>query len=129
MRRVFTVASKKDGRTPYFLCIRWRADVKADSNKELNLDDESGRMTTSSRIKIVTPEKGIHHLCAPEPPDPGACCASGCANCVWIEYVTELMRCCKDRPLHEVLDEVDRVVPDIGVRELVKAEVRARAKC
>ncbi|VDN90902.1 unnamed protein product [Brugia pahangi] len=129
MRRVFTVASKKSGRTPYFLCIRWRAGVKADSNKELNLDNESERMTTSSRIGIVTPEEAIHHLCVPEPPDPGACCASGCANCVWIEYATELMRYCRDRPLHEAMSEIDRVVPDIGVREFVKAEVRKRAKC
>ncbi|VDO53204.1 unnamed protein product [Brugia timori] len=39
------------------------------------------------------------------------------------------MRYYRDRPLHEAMSEIDRVVPDIGVREFVKAEVRERTKC
>lgn len=132
MRRIFTVTSKKDGLAPHFLCIRWRVDTKADSNKELDSRNElleSERMTTSSRVKVVTSGRKIHQSCAPEPPDPTTCCGSGCANCVWTEYVTELMRYHNGRPLHEILDEIDRVISNIGLREFVKAEIRARTKC
>ncbi|KAL3982043.1 Oxidoreductase-like protein N-terminal family protein [Acanthocheilonema viteae] len=132
MRRVFTVASKKNPLSPYFLCMRWRVDKKLDYNRGLDSEDEllgSGRMATSSRVKTTTSDRIVHQSCPPEPPDPATCCGFGCANCVWVEYVTELMRYYSGRPLHEILIEIDRVVPNVSVREFIKAEVRARVKC
>ncbi|CAG9534215.1 unnamed protein product [Cercopithifilaria johnstoni] len=130
MRRIFTVISKKDRLLSCFLCMRWRLDTKADHNKGLNLKSEleSEEMSTSSRVEVITPGGTVHHSCVPEPPDPATCCGSGCANCVWIEYVTELMRYHSDRPSHEILSEIDRAVSNIGLREFVKAEIRTRAK-
>lgn len=123
------VANKK--RLISYFCVRQAVDTKANYNKGSKSEDkllESEFMTTSSRIKII-PGETVHQSCAPEPPDPSMCCGSGCANCVWTEYATELMRYHNDCPSHAILNEIDRVVSNIGLREFVKAEIRARAKC
>lgn len=82
-----------------------------------------------SRAEVTASGRTVRQLCVPEPPDPATCCGSGCANCVWIEYVAEQMRYYRDRPSHEILSEIDRIVSNIGFREFVKAAIRARAKC
>ncbi|VDK62055.1 unnamed protein product [Onchocerca ochengi] len=131
MRRVFTIPMKKNGLALYFSCVRWRVDTKMNSNKDLDPEyklHESERMRSSSRVKVVAPGSIVHQSHVPEPPDPATCCGSGCSDCVWIEYVTELMHYYNDRPLHEVLDEIDKLVSNVGVREFVKSEVRARAE-
>ncbi|EFO25602.1 hypothetical protein LOAG_02886 [Loa loa] len=131
MRRALNVASKKDGLAPYFLCIRGRVGTKTNCNKESDSEGkllESEQMTTSSRSNVI-PGRTIHQPYVPEPPDLATCCGSGCTNCVWIEYVAEVMRYHIDRPLHEVLAEIDRLISDVGVREFVKAEIRERTKC
>ncbi|KAM3726429.1 Oxidoreductase-like domain-containing protein [Dirofilaria immitis] len=128
MRRVFIIASKKDDLAPYFSCVRCLVDKKADFNKKLNSKDilQSKRIIPS-RIKVV-PERIAHKSHIPGPPDPATCCGSGCANCVWIEYVTEVIDYCRDRPLHEILDEIDELISNVGLREFVKSEIQARAK-
>lgn len=125
MRRVFNAVRQKD-LTPYFSCIGRR--TKGDCKKESNLKDNCERVTIASRTDLVN--FGTNHQSfALEPPDPTSCCGSGCANCIWIEYAAELVRHHGDRPLNEVLDEIDRVVPNTSVREFVKAEIRSLTKC
>ncbi|KHN76235.1 Oxidoreductase-like domain-containing protein 1 [Toxocara canis] len=78
--------------------------------------------------RTVTPRRAYVGSHAPEPPDPLTCCGSGCADCVWIVYGTELMHYYSDKPIEEALRMIDEQIADVCMREYVKSEVRAKAR-
>ncbi|VDN17033.1 unnamed protein product [Gongylonema pulchrum] len=80
-----------------------------------------------NKKKAGDPQEACSQLREPRRPDPSECCGAGCANCVWIEYGTQLIQYYGDRPLQDALDEIDKSIADVALREFVKGEVRARA--
>lgn len=135
MRLVLISANKgvrARNREPYLVCRRCAADdIKPGSNKKADPESKppaETEVTKLTRAKVTTPERAVRPSHPPRPPDPLTCCGTGCANCVWIEYGIQLMHYYDDRPLEEALGEIDKQVSNIGIREFVKAEIRARAK-
>lgn len=78
--------------------------------------------------RSITPRRAYTGSHAPEAPDPLTCCGSGCADCVWIVYGTQLMHYYSDRPLDEALRMIDEQIPNVCMREYVKGELRAKAR-
>uniref|UniRef100_A0A0M3HMM5 Oxidoreductase-like domain-containing protein n=1 Tax=Ascaris lumbricoides TaxID=6252 RepID=A0A0M3HMM5_ASCLU len=65
---------------------------------------------------------------APEAPDPLTCCGQGCPDCVWIVYGMQLLHYYSDKPIDESLRLLDEQIPNVGLREYVKGELRAKIK-
>lgn len=74
----------------------------------------------------------------PKPPDPLSCCGSGCANCVWIQYVDDV-NAYFDKPqvkstnAHKILnkfkaikEEMEKHVDDENLRSYLLMEIKAK---
>uniref|UniRef100_A0A915EUI9 Oxidoreductase-like domain-containing protein n=1 Tax=Ditylenchus dipsaci TaxID=166011 RepID=A0A915EUI9_9BILA len=73
----------------------------------------------------------------PEAPDPSTCCATGCPNCVWVQYADDVMKYySKNRSAHYSLsaeqqlelirEQIDRHIQDVNLRAYLWMELRAK---
>ena len=90
-----------------------------DTDNELDRPMYGASTETSAEICNMMdvaslPQKG--------PQLPTSCCMSGCANCVWIEYVEELARYYKDGG--DKAKEAIRRIPDHNLRAFLEIELR-----
>ncbi|KAF7637128.1 Oxidoreductase-like domain-containing protein [Meloidogyne graminicola] len=71
----------------------------------------------------------------PLPPQPGQCCGSGCPNCVWLQYVDNVLDYVKSLPLDEkiieeqkrhIREELKNNVEDDNLRMFLTMEIEAK---
>lgn len=58
----------------------------------------------------------------PEPPEPGICCMTGCANCVWIKHVEELKDFYQDKGKEAARKALEQI-PDENLKAFLKIEL------
>uniref|UniRef100_A0A915A594 Oxidoreductase-like domain-containing protein n=1 Tax=Parascaris univalens TaxID=6257 RepID=A0A915A594_PARUN len=106
------------------------ADEKPQLHKETTRSLCSPQRISFSCISVrsVEPRRAYTGSHAPEPPDPLTCCGQRCPDCVWIVYGMQLLHYYSDRPVDELLRLLDEEIPNVGIREYVKGELRAKIK-
>lgn len=82
-------------------------DTHNDNNKKCNLDNKA---------------KGIEAI-----EEPTACCMSGCANCVWLDYADKLNEYFKDGG-EKALKEIEEKITDPNIKSFLLHEIRMRSK-
>jgi len=57
----------------------------------------------------------------PAPPPPELCCMSGCQNCVWLEYVNDMIKYYKNnkKEAEKALD----AIPDESLKTFIRIEL------
>ena len=87
--------------------------------KDLENSENLSKVENSNdpNSQTVSSEKSL-------PEVPTTCCGTGCANCVWIQYVDDLNAYFKDggKASEEAIDQIE----DENIKMLVKMELRAR---
>ncbi|XP_031563345.1 oxidoreductase-like domain-containing protein 1 [Actinia tenebrosa] len=79
----------------------------------------SSQVTTGNeRSKVLTKLKGTPDGPPPSPPPRELCCMSGCQNCVWLQYMDEMIKYYKGNK-----DEAKKALDDIP-DESIKAFIR-----
>lgn len=59
----------------------------------------------------------------PKPPPPELCCMSGCANCVWLEYIKELKQFSSTAgESNKLINEALMQIEDPNLRAFIKME-------
>ncbi|KAL7071021.1 hypothetical protein ACQ4LE_009828 [Meloidogyne hapla] len=98
---------------------------------------QSTSKLTSDGTKNKT-KKDQHFVKAakfPKAPQKDQCCGSGCPNCVWLQYVDNVLDYVKSLPLDEkvveeqkrhIRDELERNVPDDNLRMFLTIEIESK---
>lgn len=93
-----------------------------------SLSPPQGTSFSCISVRSVKPRRAYTGSHAPEAPDPLTCCGQGCPDCVWIVYGMQLLHYYSDKPIDESLRLLDEQIPNVGLREYVKGELRAKIK-
>ena len=61
----------------------------------------------------------------PDPPSPGLCCMTGCANCVWIQHAEKLVKFYKKsgNAKEKILEVIEKEVDDESLKAYLKFEI------
>lgn len=82
---------------------------------ESTKSDDSDTISTNSKDDDELPE------------EPTTCCMSGCANCVWLDYVEKMNEYFKDGG-DQAMKEIEERVQDPNMKAFLMSELRMREK-
>ena len=77
---------------------------------------------TESKVPIKPSRESPCCKQPPEPPEPGLCCMTGCANCVWIRHVEQLLDFYQDKGKDAAKEALEKV-PDENLKAFLKIEL------
>uniref|UniRef100_A0A915NG31 Oxidoreductase-like domain-containing protein n=1 Tax=Meloidogyne floridensis TaxID=298350 RepID=A0A915NG31_9BILA len=99
---------------------------------------QSTSKLSSDESKNKLKEKNQHFVKAakfPKAPQKEMCCGSGCPNCVWLQYVDNVLDYVKSLPLDEkvieeqkrhIRDELEKNVEDENLRMFLTIEIESK---
>jgi len=96
------------------------------SSKTLKAKDATPIKSATEQSNSLSKAKDSDPTKSDSPPEPGACCGSGCSNCVWISYAESLSDSFKKQGFAEAEAAIRKNVEDPSMRAYLLFELRMR---
>ena len=89
-------------------------------------------LSTAQDCKLYSSSQGSDSSTSlPEAPS-NMCCMSGCANCVWLDYIDDMIKAYAKKgeklDLKVILQEIDDNVSDPMIKSFIKMELKTKFK-
>jgi hypothetical protein len=92
-------------------------------NSELQFKDSNLDVLVESHESVKLASEGVNPGRGEPPALPTTCCMSGCANCVWLQYVDELVKYYQDGSGKlRALEEIEKI-EDPNLKAFLKLEL------